>query len=203
MAPTPAVTLHTTQTYLPQYFEPVPALLQLLSARPEQFMLVRTEAVYPHLRGPVPAVRSTGHTALFVTSGEARMAVGYDHYAARTDELLLVPAGQVHSFGPDDVSTGYLCHFHPDLLRRAGVAEPEFLTSWGQPHLRFGPDAAAFVRALLARMLALYEARQLAALPLLLPQLAACWPRPTTPISPRPAPRPRRRPRSARHLSAC
>lgn len=173
MAPTPPVALHAPQTYLPQYFEPAPPLLTLLRAQPEQFFVLRVEDMYPHLRGPVPAVRSAAHTALFITSGEARMAVGYDHYAARPDELLLVPAGQVHSFGPHDVSTGYLCHFHPDLLRRAGVAEPEFLTGWGHPHLRFGPEAAVFVRALLARMLGLYEAQKLAALDVLLPYLAA------------------------------
>ena len=172
MAPTPPVALHTPQSYLPQYFELTPALLHRLGTQPEHFFILRVEEMYRHVRGPVPAVRSGAHTALFITSGEARMAVGYDYYTARANELLLVPAGQVHSFGPHDVNTGYLCHFHPDLLRRAGVAEPEFLTSWGYPHLRFSPEAAAFVRALLPRMLAVYEAQKLAALPLLLPCLA-------------------------------
>ncbi|AMR27305.1 hypothetical protein A0257_09485 [Hymenobacter psoromatis] len=190
MAPTPPVALHAPQSYFPQYFEPAPALLHRLGAQPEQFFILRVEEMYRHVRGPVPAVRSAAHTALFITSGEARMAVGYDHYAARADELLLVPAGQVHSFGPDDVNTGYLCHFHPDLLRRASVAEPEFLTSWGHPHIGFAPDAAAFVRALLARMLAVYEAHQLAALPLLLPHLAALLAEADHAYQPAPGPAP-------------
>lgn len=161
------------QTMLPRFFEPAPNLQHLLGSQPDQFFVVRVEAMYPHLRGPVPAVRSAAHTALFIATGAAHMAVGYDHYTAQAGELLLVPAGQVHSYAPDDVNTGYLCHFHPDLLRRAGTPEPEFLTTWGHPHVRFGPEAAAFVQVLLQRMLALYEQESLAALPLLLPHLAA------------------------------
>ena len=161
------------QTILPRFFEPAPNLQHLLGSQPDQFFVVRVEAMYPHLRGPVPAVRSAAHTALFIATGEAQMAVGYDHYTARSGELLLVPAGQVHSYAPDDVNTGYLCHFQPDLLRRAGIPEPEFLTTWGHPHVRFDPEAASFVQVLLQRMLALYEQESLAALPLLLPHLGA------------------------------
>lgn len=190
MAPTPTAALHTPQSYLPQYFEPAPPLLHRLGAQPEQFFMLRVEEMYPHVRGPVLAVRSAAHTALFITSGEARMAVGYDHYAAGPDELLLVPAGQVHSFGPHDVNTGYLCHFHPDLLRRGGVAEPEFLTSWGYPHLRFEPATAAFIRALLARMLAVYEAQKLAALDVLLLHLAALLAEARHTYQPAPGPAP-------------
>lgn len=173
MSPDLLATPYVPQTILPRFFESTPSLQQLLGSQPDQFFLVRVEDMYQHLRGPVPAVRSAAHTALFITTGEAQMSVGYDHYTARPGELLLVPAGQVHSYAPHEVNTGYLCHFHPDLLRRAGTTEPEFLTTWGYPHVRFGTEAAAFVPVLLQRMLALYEQQALAALPLLLPHLAA------------------------------
>ena len=174
MPPDSSVTLHDPQSLLRQFFAPAPHLQQLLAARPEQFFLVRVEDLYRHVRGPVPAVRSAGHTALFITTGAARMAVGYDHYTVQANELLLVPAGQVYSFQPHDVNTGYLCHFHPELLRRAGTAEPALLTGWGYPLVRFAAAGAAeFVRVLLARMLAVYEAEALAGLDRLLPPLAA------------------------------
>lgn len=183
-------TPYLPQTILPRFFEASPNLQRLLGSQPDQFFLVRVEDMYRHLRGPVPAVRSAAHTALFITTGEAQMAVGYDHYTARPGELLLVPAGQVHSYAPHEVNTGYLCHFHPDLLRRAGTTEPEFLTTWGQPHVRFDPEAAAFVQVLLQRMLALYAQETLAALPLLLPHLAALLAEASHAYRPLPGPAP-------------
>jgi AraC family transcriptional activator of pobA len=180
--------LYQPQAMLHKYFAPAPALLQLAGARPEQFFIVRVEDMYRHLRGPVPAVRAAAHTALYITSGEARMAVGYDHYTVGPGELLLVPAGQVHSFAEHDVNTGYLLHFHPDLLRRAGTAEPEFLTAWGHPHLGFNPAAAEFVRALLQRMLLVYEQETLAGLDVLLPHLAVLLAEASHAYQPQPGP---------------
>jgi AraC family transcriptional activator of pobA len=178
------------QTILPRFFEPAPSLQHLLGSQPDQFFVVRVEDMYQHLRGPVPAVRSAAHTALFIATGEAHMAVGYDHYTARAGELLLVPAGQVHSYAPHDVNTGFLCHFHPDLLRRGGTAEPEFLTGWGHPHLRFEPGAADFIRALFPRMLAVYQQQGLAAQGVLLTHLAALLAEASHAYQPQPGPAP-------------
>lgn len=190
MSPDLLDTPYLPQTMLPRFFEPAPNLQHLLGSQPDQFFVVRVEDMYQHLRGPVPAMRSVAHTALFVATGEAHMAVGYDHYTARSGELLLVPAGQVHSYAPHDVNTGYLCHFHPELLRRAGTPEPEFLTTWGQPHVRFGPEAAAFVQVLLQRMLAVYAQEALAGLAVLLPHLAALLAEASHAYQPAPGPAP-------------
>jgi AraC family transcriptional activator of pobA len=190
MSPDLLDTPYLPQTMLPRFFEPAPNLQHLLGSQPDQFFVVRVEDMYQHLRGPVPAMRSAAHTALFVATGEAHMAVGYDHYTARPGELLLVPAGQVHSYAPHDVNTGYLCHFHPELLRRAGTPEPEFLTTWGQPHVRFGTEAAAFVQVLLQRMLAVYAQEALAGLALLLPHLAALLAEASHAYQPMPGPAP-------------
>lgn len=151
------VPLHDPHSFIPKYFAPDPGLRQLLSGRPGEFFLLRIEQMYPYLRGPVPAVRSEAHSALLVESGLARMTIGYDHYVARPGELLLVPAGQVYSFAPGDENTGFLLHFHPELLRRGAAAEPDFLTGWGNPLIHFAPEAAAFTQALLSRMLHLYQ----------------------------------------------
>jgi AraC family transcriptional activator of pobA len=190
MPTAPPLALNTPQTYLHKYFEPAPSLRHLMGTQPEQFFVLRIEDMYRHVRGPVPAVRSAAHTALFITSGAARMAVGYDHYTAGPDELLLVPAGQVHSFEPHDVNTGFLCHFHPDLLRRGGTAEPEFLTGWGHPLLRFESAAAEFIRALFQRMLTVYQQQGLAAQGVLLTHLAALLAEASHAYQPQPGPAP-------------
>ena len=160
------IPLHRPQSFIPKFFGPAPALQGLLAAQPEQFFIVRVEDMYRHLRGLVPPVRSQAHSVLFITSGEANMRIGYDDYTARTHDLLLVPAGQIYSFRPDDVNTGYLCHLHPDMLQRAGTGEFDFLTGWGHPLIHLGP-AAGFVEALLQRLLAVYTQAGLAAQPLL------------------------------------
>jgi AraC-like DNA-binding protein len=167
------IPLHQPQSCIATFFLPDPALQSLLSGQPEQFFILRVEDMYRHLHGPVPPVRSLAHSALFITSGEARMSIGYDHYVARTNDLLLVPAGQIYSFRPNDVNTGYLLHVHPDLLLAAGAGEFEFLTGWGQPLIHFGTAEAGFVQVLLQRLLAAYEQAGLGALPLLRAYLAA------------------------------
>lgn len=169
------IPLHNPHSFIPTFFEPDPALQGLLGAQPEQFFILRVEEMYRHLHGPVPPVRSVSHSALFITSGEARMTIGYDHYVAQTNDLLLVPAGQIYSFRPADVNTGYLLHVHPDWLSAAGAGEFEFLTGWGQPLIRFGAAEAGFVQALLQRLLAAYEQTGLGAVPLLRAYLAALF----------------------------
>ncbi|RZK61340.1 MAG: hypothetical protein EOO59_05330, partial [Hymenobacter sp.] len=67
MSPDLLATPYVPQTILPRFFESTPSLQQLLGSQPDQFFLVRVEDMYQHLRGPVPAVRSAAHTALFIT----------------------------------------------------------------------------------------------------------------------------------------
>ena len=169
------IPLHQPQSFIPKFFGPDPALQGLLNAQPEQFFILPIEEMYRHLHGPVPPVRSESHSALFITSGEARMTIGYDHYVAQTNDLLLVPAGQIYSFRPADVNTGYLLHVHPNMLLAAGVGELEFLTGWGQPLIHFGATEAGFVQVLLQRLLLAYGQTGLGALPLLRAYLAALF----------------------------
>ena len=89
---------------------------QLMKGDFRQFFIVRVEDMYRLVQEAVPASRSTGHTFIYVTEGEAIMTIGSRRYKTRRGELLLVPAGQVFSFGQGDVNRGYLCHFSEDLL---------------------------------------------------------------------------------------
>jgi len=94
-----------------------PELGQLMKGDFSQFFIVRVEEMYRLVQEAVPASRSTGHTFIYITEGEAIMTIGSRRYKTRRGELLLVPAGQVFSFGQGDVNKGYLCHFQDALLQ--------------------------------------------------------------------------------------
>jgi len=126
------------------------------------FLIIRIEDMYRHVKKPVPAAKSTSHSCLFVTEGEAVMKIGYEQYRVGQNELLFVPAGQVFSFGADDVNKGILCNFHDSMLRVA-VAKTEmshdfeFLRVWGQPLVCPDTEKAKFIFQNLQRMLTEYE----------------------------------------------
>ena len=75
-------------------------------------------------------------------------------------------AGQVYAFEPGDHNTGFLCHFHDDLLLgQAGQAEVlapfDFLHFWGPPVIALGEGTAGFVEQLLRRLLVEFGAHGL------------------------------------------
>jgi AraC-like DNA-binding protein len=123
-----------------------------------QFFIVRVEDMYRLVQGPVPASRSSGHTFIYITEGEAVMKIGSKEYRTRRGELLMVPAGQVFSFGNGDVNKGYLCHFSEDMLSRvcgnSGLLKDfGFLSSWGYPyHIRADKQSAEFLLQLFKRL---------------------------------------------------
>lgn len=128
--------------------------------------MVAVEQMYPHFTRGVPPVRTTGHTCLLLTSGTARMRIGNDAYTIQAHEALLVRAGQVHSFEPGDVNTGFLCRFNDDFL--AGPAGPgsspasfEFLHFWGSPLIQLDAQTAGFAAGMMERLRLEYAAHQL------------------------------------------
>ena len=127
-----------------------------------KFFIVKVEEMYKHVKGQVPASRSTIHTCLYITSGEAIMKIGSERYKIHKDELLFVPAGQVFSFEEGDVNKGYLCSFHNDMLiGKSGKKDPlkdfEFLRVWGNPKITLDKQASQFILHIFKRMLADYS----------------------------------------------
>jgi AraC family transcriptional activator of pobA len=149
-------------------FMPLPEIDALLHPDPAQFFIVRIEDMFPHVRLPVPPVRSLSHSCLFVTSGEAIMQIGGDRYSAAAGQLLFVPAGQVFSFGTPDVNTGYLLHFHPDILSvRFGASAGDFPFLGPGDNLLIRPEEPAWIEPLLVRLLDLYTRTGLQSLSLI------------------------------------
>ncbi|MGV3560293.1 helix-turn-helix domain-containing protein [Larkinella arboricola] len=137
-----------------------------------KFFIMRVEDMYQFVTRAVPASRSTITSCLYITDGEASMKIGSEPYTIHADEMLFVPAGQVFSFREDDVNKGYICGFHADFLigkffKNNLLNEFDFLRVWGNPLIQPGPQSAAFIRPLFARLMIDYSQNGLQNLDLL------------------------------------
>jgi AraC-like DNA-binding protein len=156
------VTKQTIATYSPgrfreNYITPAKELNGLLKPDFTKFFAVKVEALLRLMKLPVPPVRTTNHTLIYLTQGEATMTVGSETFKIFRDECLFVPAGQVYSFSRRDKNKGYLCNFSNDfLIGRFGNAgllnDFEFLRVWGNPRVKLDKQTSAFVLHLLKRI---------------------------------------------------
>lgn len=166
-APTPAaIKTYQMMDYVRRFTAEPAAVQHLLLADPNQFFIVAIERLYPLFTRAVPPSRATAHTLLYLTSGQARMNIGNERYYVGPHELLIARAGQVYSFEPGDVNTGFLCHFHDDMLLGQGepaeaLATFDFLHFWGRPVISPSAQTAAFVEQLLRRLLVEYTTSRL------------------------------------------
>lgn len=156
------IELYDTQAFTTK-FMPSEELKDMIKDERGKFFIVKMEEMYKLVTRSVPASRSITHTCLYVTSGEAIMKIGGAQYTARKDEMLFVQAGQVFSFVPGNVSTGYLCNFHNDILiskfsQNALLQQFEFLRVWGNPYVQLDKQTSQFVLHLFKRLLVEYSA---------------------------------------------
>jgi AraC family transcriptional activator of pobA len=151
--------------YLQRFMPESQQLRPQLALNAEPFLIMAVEQMYPYFTHGVTPVRATGHSCLFLTSGTARMRIGPDLYTLHPGEVLLVRTGQVHSFEPGDVNTGFICRFTTDFLVSApgpgqGLAPLALLQVWGNPLVRLPAQTATFVEHDLQRLLVEYQAHQ-------------------------------------------
>ena len=148
-------------------FAAEPALVPLLQAGSRQLAVVEVERLYPLYQQAVPPTRATGHSLIYIASGQAHIAIGSKPHVVGPGEVMLTRAGQLFSFEPGDVTTGIVCHFQESfLLEPAGSADTQaafaLLHGWGRPVVSLPPAAAVFVEQLFRRLLAEYTAHQVA-----------------------------------------
>jgi AraC-like DNA-binding protein len=134
------------------------------------------EEMYRLITQAVPASRSTNHSCLFITSGEASMKIGSESYTIHKNEMLFVPAGQVFSFREGEVNKGFLCTFHTDILTgKYSQQDPlkafDFLRVWGNPIVRLDQQTGGFVRHVFRRLLFDYSRNGLNNLEIIQPYL--------------------------------
>jgi len=126
-----------------------PEIGQLLKGEFTRFFIVRVEDMYRLVQEAVPASRSTGHTIIYITEGEAVMNIGSQQYRTREGELMMVPAGQVFSFGNEDINKGYLCHFNAEIFSGAYKS----VDLWDLPlHISPGSPISLFILQLFERL---------------------------------------------------
>lgn len=161
-----SIKTYSGETFRQRYVQPEPDVDSLLKTDFGRFFIVRVEAMIRRMKLPVPPARSTNHTLIFLTGGEATMTIGSQTYTIHPNECLVVPAGQVFSFSRADENEGYLCNIHPDFLigkfgRADLLREYEFLRVWGNPRIRLDSATGGFVAHLLERLLLHYTQRGL------------------------------------------
>lgn len=161
MARKSKITVYDPPSFLSR-FMPSGELMALMKADYGKFLVVKLEDMYKHVTHAVPASRSVTHSCLYLTSGVANMKIGSETYTIHKDEMLFVPAGQVFSFGENDVNKGYLCSFHQDILMgkfasASLLQEFEFLQVWGNPRVRLSKEISRFVLHLFKRILYEYS----------------------------------------------
>ena len=155
---TQPVKTYNGESFRENYIQPEAGIDALLKADFGRFFIVRVEEMIRRMKLPVPPVRTTNHTLIFLTKGEAVMNIGSENYTIGRYECLVVPAGQLFSFSQVDLNEGYLCNVHndfivgkfgkPDLLK-----EYEFFRVWGNPRICLDEPTGEFVGHLLNRML--------------------------------------------------
>ncbi|GAB4017625.1 AraC family transcriptional regulator [Spirosoma koreense] len=160
------IKIHSVESFRESYIQPEQKVDALLKTDFGKFFIVKVEELIRLIKLPVPPVRSTNHTLIYLTDGEAIMTIGSETYTIFKDECLVVPAGQVFSFANLDLNQGFLCNFHNDMIiGKFGKAdllkEFEFLDVWGNPRISLDPQTSGFVAHLFNRILLEYSAHGL------------------------------------------
>ena len=153
---------YTTETFRESYMKPEQELDTILKSDFGKFFIVKVQDLIRLIRLPVPPARSTTHTLIYLTGGEATMTIGSQSYKIFKHECLIVPAGQAYSFAKHDVNKGYLCNFHNDfIIGKFGKNELlktfEFLNVWGNPRIRLNKQTSGFVLQILKRVFSEYS----------------------------------------------
>ncbi|WP_375434050.1 helix-turn-helix domain-containing protein [uncultured Hymenobacter sp.] len=164
--PAQPINTYDTSGFLKHFMQDTSTFGQLLRAGSEWFFIVAVEQMYVHFTEAIPPSRATAHSCIYLTSGTARMRIGNETYTIQPHEVLVVRAGQVYSFQPGDKNTGFLLHFHDDMLfgktGNSDASAPfELLQFWGRPHIELDLETAGFVENLLRRLLVEFNTHEL------------------------------------------
>lgn len=158
----PSIHTYTGESFREKFIQPDAAENGLLKAEFGTFFVVRLEDMSGLMKVPVPPTRSTNHTLVFLTDGQATMTIASETYTVYQHRCLIVPAGQAFSFDSVDPNRGYLCNVHPEfIIDKFGGSELlngfEFLRVWGNPCISLLPYAAHGVDWLFERVLMEYS----------------------------------------------
>ena len=129
----------------------------LFRSNSDHFFCLKMEEMM-RLRYPVPPSKHSCHTLIFVSSGSHIMKSGYEEYQTVSNEIIVVPAGQVFSIkNINNAHTGYICQFHPDILigkygNREMLNDFDFLKISGNPKVTLTPEDVPDIETILNRL---------------------------------------------------
>ena len=129
----------------------------LFRSNSDHFFCLKMEEMM-RLRYPVPPSKHSCHTLIFVSSGSHVMKSGYEEYQTVSNEIIVVPAGQVFSIkNINNAHTGYICQFHPDILigkygNREMLNDFDFLKISGNPKVTLTPEDVPDIETILNRL---------------------------------------------------
>lgn len=129
----------------------------LFRSNSDHFFCLKMEEMM-RLRYPVPPSKHSCHTLIFVSSGSHIMKSGYEEYQTVSNEIIVVPAGQVFSIkNINNAHNGYICQFHPDILigkygNREMLNDFDFLKISGNPKVTLTPEDVPDVMTILNRL---------------------------------------------------
>lgn len=160
------INTYNTSSLLTRFMPDLSAFDKLRRVGSEWFFVVAVEQMYVHFTQGIPPSRATAHSCLYLTSGTARMSIGNETYTIHPQQVLIVRAGQVYSFETGDKNTGFLIHFHDDmLLGKTGPTDApvafDFLQFWGRPYIELDSQTAGFVESVLQRLLTEFNTHEL------------------------------------------
>jgi AraC-like DNA-binding protein/mannose-6-phosphate isomerase-like protein (cupin superfamily) len=123
----------------------------------ELFFCLKLEDI-GRLKYPIPPSKHTCHTILYITDGIHNIKIGFEEYAVKSNEIIIVPAGQIFSINSNDTNLeGIICQFHHDILmggHRNGeiINNLDFLKNLETHYACFPEREAGFVLNLLNRL---------------------------------------------------
>lgn len=123
----------------------------------DHFFCLKTEEMM-RLQHPVPPSKHSCHTLIFVSSGTQVMKIGYEEFQTTSNEVIVVPAGQIFSVADIEILySGFICQFHPDVLigkygNREMLNDFDFLRISGAPKISLQEKEAVFVTDILNRL---------------------------------------------------
>ncbi len=124
----------------------------------ETFFCSKLEDIKKYAKFPITPSKENSHSLIFVSEGIYKAKIGFKDYEIKSNEILIVPAGQIFSLdGIDKNVKGFTCHFHQDyLIGKLGNQELinsfDFLKIWGDCHLKSSKQKAVFLYQLFNRI---------------------------------------------------
>lgn len=154
-----SIKTYNAEAFRQRYITQGQQLSNLLKPGASSFFITRVEDMIRLMKLPVPPVRTSTHSFIYLTQGEAVMSIGSSTYTIYKNQCLFVPAGQVFSFNNVDENKGYLCNFSNDfIIGKTSAAVFNFLQVWGNPVVMLDKKTSGHVYYLLKRIFNAYIA---------------------------------------------